>query len=643
MRLIRSVTLLAVVMLWGCPESSGGKSEEVGAPDVRGEVEEDLVVREVAADVAPEVFEEVVPEVDVPELEPLDEETAAVLQAVVDEFLAFAAQPGVVLTVWTGDDRWWGGGAGIADVGTGAPISPDMGFRIGSNSKPMIASLMLQLQEEGLVDLDVPITTYLPDYAEWGGITLRMCLSMQSGLPDYLNSETMWLEIFLDPSAKIVPELMVEHARLMDPEFAPGEKCAYNNTGYLLAGLIAEAVTGNEVEDELFNRFIEPLGLTDTYLDTKGEHVDSLVHGYMDVAIMSYALGMPLAALSFIPAEYFVDDFVVDTTYLFHPNVAWTAGGIVSSPEDTVVFMKALLLGKLLSADSLEQMMQFQSCYLLGGNVNYGLGLMKYSTAYGTGYGHGGLNFGYEAGTMYIPEEDLVFSHMHNYLPEQSGQLVAEVLPAVLDGVPESKEACVAPDGMWDGVEGPRLEVHFKGKVNKDGTLWPVPGLGSVKWYTDDKTLPLYGLYTRGLETKGFSNRLEVESLGPSTVPGFLRAATLTLDKKLAPADGSAAWLSYSVLAPYGLIAAVSEVELDPVSQEAVKLCIVAVSDSKRGFDVYLCENGGKQLGEGETLKLFGNVAVTDDPLEVEKMVSLIGIPVCMCPDENGKWGNCEL
>ena len=197
----------------------------------------------------------------------LSAETAALLQRVLDEHVAFSADPGVTAAVRTPAGAWWTGSAGAADLSDDSPMAPDQRFRAGSNTKPIVAAAVLQLVEEGYISLDAPLTDYLPDYDDWSDVTVRMLLNMRSGIPDFLANTTFMLGALAAPNEPVTPEAVVEAGRAQGMNFEPGTDGAYTNTSYVLLGLIIEAVTGNDALDEIEERILVPLGMEDSYFD----------------------------------------------------------------------------------------------------------------------------------------------------------------------------------------------------------------------------------------------------------------------------------------------------------------------------------------------------------------------------------------
>ncbi|MGB7137736.1 MAG: serine hydrolase domain-containing protein [Acidobacteriaceae bacterium] len=138
---------------------------------------------------------------------------------------------------------------GYADLERRLPVTPDHLFQIGSITKSFVALVILQLHEEGKLDLDKPILEYLPELSivtEFGTITVHHLLTHTSGLPDNLDLFTA------DPAARLIQG------------FTPGEHFHYCNAGFAILGLLAQKLDGRPWRILLPERILNPLGMTHT-------------------------------------------------------------------------------------------------------------------------------------------------------------------------------------------------------------------------------------------------------------------------------------------------------------------------------------------------------------------------------------------
>jgi D-alanyl-D-alanine carboxypeptidase len=157
-------------------------------------------------------------------------------------------------------------------------MSRNLHFRIGSVTKTYTSTVVLQLYDEGLINLDDPIGKYLPGLVpQEDKITIRHLLEMRSGLGDYNNSE---LAKFFEanPGRILTPEELMQFASFMIGE--PGGEFNYTNTNYILLGILIEKVTNRTFEEQVKRRILQPLGMSQTFAPTDPEIPAPYAHGY---------------------------------------------------------------------------------------------------------------------------------------------------------------------------------------------------------------------------------------------------------------------------------------------------------------------------------------------------------------------------
>jgi D-alanyl-D-alanine carboxypeptidase len=269
--------------------------------------------------------------------------------------------------------------SGVADVTSRAPMRGDSGFRIGSMTKMFVATTVLQLVGERRVVLDAPVERYLPGVVRGNGndgrvITVRQLLQHTSGIPDYLNHLSLE-EVLNDPLAHHDTRDLVNIALAHPPTFEPGTGWSYSNTGYLLAGMLIEKVTGHTYGEEIRRRIIEPLGLRRTY-----------------VPVDASAIPGPHPRGYARPGQ---DAPLMDLTAI-NPSVAGASGSMISSSADVDRFLGALVGGRLLRPAQLREMMRTRPTGSPDGGA-YGLGLESDPLPCGgLSWGHDGGILGYQ-------------------------------------------------------------------------------------------------------------------------------------------------------------------------------------------------------------------------------------------------------
>ncbi|MET7643335.1 serine hydrolase domain-containing protein [Streptomyces sp. NPDC005426] len=301
---------------------------------------------------------------------------ADILQAGAQQGVA-DGYPGVIGMVRQGDTAQYVH-AGVGDRGTRVPADPKATFRIGSNTKAFISTVLLQLEGEQRLSLDDTVARWLPGAVAANGydgseITIRQLLNHTSGLPDYLSALQINGPYFLNtnPREVLPPQTLVDVGLgLHAPTSAPGEKFGYSNTNYVLAGMVIKAVTGAEPAAEVRRRIIEPLGLRDTTFPTADPALyGNYLHGYVIRAIL-------------------ISDATVSNV-----QVTGSAGAMVSTMDDLATFSRALLTGKLLAP---AQLAELKTTVPVNADVSYGLGLEHMRLDCGKwAWGHNGAVLGY--------------------------------------------------------------------------------------------------------------------------------------------------------------------------------------------------------------------------------------------------------
>jgi D-alanyl-D-alanine carboxypeptidase len=282
--------------------------------------------------------------------------------------------------------------AGLADRAEGRRLRADDEFEIGSNTKTFMATLALQLVARGELRLTDTVEQHLPGVVPNGNkITVRMLLNHTSGIFNYTQDETWGRALFADPQTSWRPDELVAIATKHKPVFAPGTSWSYSNTNYVLVGMILEEVTGRTPGQLLEHRIARPLGLQHTYLleSTAEDTGRGYAHGYM------VTFGKPGTA----PRYTDVSDWNLG-------GWAYTAGAMISTPEELGRFFTALLRGELLPAAQLTEMKRTVAlpASVAAPSSGYGLGLMKIVTPCGTVWGHGGDTLGHHSTALVSPD-----------------------------------------------------------------------------------------------------------------------------------------------------------------------------------------------------------------------------------------------
>ncbi|GAB3139653.1 serine hydrolase domain-containing protein [Micromonospora sonneratiae] len=279
---------------------------------------------------------------------------AAPLRMALDQMVT-DGYPGVVAYGRVGERRWQLA-AGVADRATGRPARPGDRFRIASNTKAFVSTVLLQLAGERRLSLDDPVEKWLPGVVQGAGndgskINIRQLLNHTSGLWDPTTERSFWAP-YLDQQQwdhVYPPREVVAAAVAHPPNFAPGTSWDYSNTNYLFAGLVVEAVTGRDAVTEVRQRIFRPLGLHHTTFPVTDPEIHGRhLHGY---------------------------DLVGRDLTRFSPSYDWTAGAIVSTTAELARFHAALFGGRLLRP---AQQRELETVLPMDGpSGGYGLGVRR--------------------------------------------------------------------------------------------------------------------------------------------------------------------------------------------------------------------------------------------------------------------------
>ncbi|HCA85151.1 MAG TPA: serine hydrolase [Streptomyces sp.] len=343
------------------------------------------------------------------------------VEAAVERLAEATGAPGGAAYTRDGDGTWFGS-TGVADRRSERRIGRTDRFRAGSLTKTFVATVVLQLCDEGTLRLSDTVADRLPGLVRGQGndgrrITVRQLLSHTSGLFDYAQDPQLAEESFgpgfaehrYDPRT---PQELVRAAVRHEPYAAPGEEYRYSNTDYILLGLLIEAATGRTYAQEIEERIIGPLGLTGTSLPGN-RHGLPEPHGRAYSAVLapegpaagaeisgsaagSGGVGSTKGAGGAVSAES--AGGLMDVTEL-DPSTAGAAGEMISTLGDLSRFMGALLGGELLPPEKLRRMRDTSRT-----DGVYGAGLFPVRLSCGlTVWGHNGsINGSYVqvAGTL---------------------------------------------------------------------------------------------------------------------------------------------------------------------------------------------------------------------------------------------------
>ncbi len=371
------------------------------------------------------------------DLDRLSDDLSNAAQAWIDDNGA----PGVSLSLRLPDGETINVGAGVTDLQTGDAVAPDDYFRIASITKPMTSVMVLQLVEEGLVELDEPVATYLGD--DWLGahpggpvITVRQLLNHTNGLIEFAFDIGFYIEAAARPTTPFEPEEIIDFLGRQDPLFAPGEAYQYETGGFVAAGLIVEAITGNSAAAEMRARVFEPAGAVEIYLTPEEFPPEEVAHGYVR--------GELYDALTLLPTvtdnlELTVNDEpvldVLDGPQEVLQSAGWTGGGNEAQLSEVSAIFAAMFNGTLLNISSVDEMVTKTL------DVNYGLGIDNGEVDGTVVYSHGGGVPGFRSQAGYLPEFDVAYAFSSTLIPLPDGKGVSNLQQAIVAIVKDALDA----------------------------------------------------------------------------------------------------------------------------------------------------------------------------------------------------------
>ena len=294
----------------------------------------------------------------------------------------------------------WAGATGLADIEAGRAATVESRYRTGSVAKPITAVALLRLVDAGRLDLDAPISTYLPELpAALQPVTARQLASHRGGIRHYSRLPAWWMGWHENYSRKTYGsvaeglELFVDDA----PEFTPGTGFLYSTFGYSLLSRQMEAASGRSFPELLQDEVFGPAGMGGTAIDHAG--------------------GMP-DRVAFYQAEggRYTPSYPIDSSYKI------AGGGLVGTPTDLARLGLALLGDELLSAAAKQAL--WTPLALADGSMNpenYGVGWRIDTSSRLLGEArptrvlhHGGTQPGAAAFFMIVPEHGIVVAVMAN-------------------------------------------------------------------------------------------------------------------------------------------------------------------------------------------------------------------------------------
>ena len=331
------------------------------------------------------------------------------MQHTLDSFLIEQHINGMAASVQFPNDEIWTGGTGVSTFSPTDSISAEHIFAIASVTKTITAACILQLIDEGLLELDDKLYQWIPGFTHIdNNITIKELLQHRSGIADVMTNPVFQPTLVSDLS-KIWSLENVISTFITSPLFVHGTQWSYSNTNYILLALIIESVTNNKYYKEFEKRFFLPYDLNSFALIPIDSIPNNIAHLWLDIT-----------------GDGMVDDangIFTQWNSLF--SSIGPAGGYFALPKDLVQWIEISMSGTLHSAniwnkatETVETSLPYQ--------IEYGLGLMKKDFDGHLGYGHGG-DISYATSAFHFPSADLSIVVQSNDSRINSWQLITVV------------------------------------------------------------------------------------------------------------------------------------------------------------------------------------------------------------------------
>lgn len=312
-----------------------------------------------------------------------------------DEIRNTSGAPGVSFTTVLPNGEELTLTSGYADVERKIEMEADHKMLGGSTGKVFYSVVVMQLVEEGILELDVPVEQYLGDQPWFkrlpnaGQLTLRNLMRHESGIPRYVFKEAFQKEVVKDADKVWKPEELLSYVFDDQPLFKVGEQFAYSDTNYIIVAMVIEAITQNTLYEEVQKRVLEKAGLTHVVPQNTRTY-EKLAQGYNGEED------------PFFPGKAVGEDGKSRFNWQFE----WAGGGLVITTRDLAVLGKKIYEGEMFDKSLLKEYFDGREATGMGGT--WGLGVHIRETPNGKIYGHSGFMPGYITNMMYF--EDLGFS-----------------------------------------------------------------------------------------------------------------------------------------------------------------------------------------------------------------------------------------
>lgn len=288
--------------------------------------------------------------------------------------------PGATILVAKNGEPIYRGAFGQSNLELQTTMIPENVLEIGSMTKQFTAVSILMLMEEDKLQLEDPITKYLPDYpTQENTITIHHLLNHTSGIKSYTAMRPFFEKARTDMS----PKEIIDFFKNEPMDFQTGEEYRYNNSAYIILGYIIEEVSGMSYAEFVDSRIFQPLGMKHSFYGSKSRLIPNRAYGYQPTREGGYQ----------------------NAAYL-SMTLPYAGGSLMSNVDDLLIWQQAIHQNTLIQEES-KQLAFTNGTLNDGSPINYGYGYSINEINGVPSIEHGGGIFGYECYATYVPSEDL--------------------------------------------------------------------------------------------------------------------------------------------------------------------------------------------------------------------------------------------
>lgn len=383
-------------------------------------------------------------------------------------FTAIGNIKGLVVSVYLPEQGMWQSAKGVSYAGQ--PITQDMKFDVGSNTKLFVAAAMLKLQENNILNLDDHLYQWLPPYPYIdSNITIRQLLNHTSGVPDVIFYPPYLDSIKDNPTRVFTSSEVIGWVTTSD--FPAGTSWSYSNTNYILASMVAQAATGIPIFQYLRNTILTSLSMDSSFFDSQEPIIGTIAHRWWN--------GITNPTLT--------DYHSVSRVSL--NTAVGAAGGLFSTSSEMAQWYNALFNGQVLTPASMAQLTTFVT--IPNNNIQqYGLGLYREKTQGFTYWEHGGATWGYKSKMMYDSCSGMVVCGLANAYPSGMTSIPFLLYRVVKNHVPGCAGIITGSTNVCQGQNN--VTYTTSGINNASSYMWTLPN-GATGTSTTNSITVNYG------------------------------------------------------------------------------------------------------------------------------------------------------